>query len=351
MALDYSPIFSTLQNAHVPELGGKDSPFGNYLKGMQMAEEPQKQMRARAAEERKAKAEEFAQMLKETYGKKEIESKLAHEAAHTKYLSEGHYGRGGSGVKEYAPSKVGKLILERDKYVREKGEDSPEVLAIDAQLKKESMGAGKGKVTGAFYNKQAQSEIANAQRNWFAKNAEMPYIGSGGNKQMAEDILRYKKELDPVKKAELRDKLAKAANAVKMAPEYASSQLNSQKIPVTEASMRHQLHAIKQGWPEGTDFLINNLPEEIQAEANLLHSKSLEDLTKISDEVTNRWLNGAEPESKKEEKIMDEMDNKLDKIAKSKKMTLDKLKDAIKHTANLKGIPEEEVIKQLESGG
>lgn len=123
---------------------------------------------------------------------------------------------------------------------------------------------------------QQKGSTANVVREEMAKYVTNPYIGTGSNAKLLEDRLLYSQTNDPVKKKEIGDRLVSAAVSMKLAPEYASMQLNAQGVPSSVQSLKHQQEAITQGWAEALPKVVNNLPPELQAQAKEQHDAAIE---------------------------------------------------------------------------
>jgi len=123
---------------------------------------------------------------------------------------------------------------------------------------------------------QQNSSVSNVKRKTLADAIKQPYIGQGSNKQLLSDRYNYEFEKDPIKKKEIGERLIDAAVAMKLVPEYAGTQLNSQGINATVPALHHQTNAIKQGWAEALDVVVNNLPAELQEEAKKRHDDILD---------------------------------------------------------------------------
>ncbi len=150
---------------------------------------------------------------------------------------------------------------------------------------------------------QQKSSIANVARQYVAEHLEQPYIGTGSNIELGMDRYNYPLETNPVTKKAIGDRLVKAAVAAKMAPEYATLQLNAQGVQPTVSSLREQEKAIKQGWAEGIPLAVNNLPNELQQQANDLHAKELQKLKTVRDQYFAKGF-PIKVDAKKEEKVI-----------------------------------------------
>lgn len=124
------------------------------------------------------------------------------------------------------------------------------------------------KPSGASVNAQQSQGAASAAREAVEPIAQMPYLGLGGSIGMAQDFYNYKHGSD-----EAGDRLAMAAAMDMFAPDIAFNQLTAmgQKNPTIPA-IQHQLESIKQGWPNVTNKMVNNLPPELQKKAKEIHS-------------------------------------------------------------------------------
>lgn len=121
--------------------------------------------------------------------------------------------------------------------------------------------------TPASKTAQQTQGSATAARQAVEKEATMPYVGFGGTVGMGQDYYNY---LKGDKAA--GERLAQAAAMASFAPDLAQNQLKAQGANPTIPAIQHQLQAIKQGWANGTDKIINNLPPELQARAKEIHA-------------------------------------------------------------------------------
>jgi hypothetical protein len=186
-------------------------------------------------------------------------------------------------------SPEGKLLQDYNAAMSEKGEQSPQAMALRAALENKARGKG-DMVPAQVKGKQMNAMIARDQRNYIAKNLEQPYIGAGSNVKLINDFNRYNATQDPQEKKALAYKLALAVNAKKLLPEYSALQLTSQGQTGTVSAKKAQEKAIQQGWPESLLWFENNMPKEIQELANEIHADSLEKLGKIGVESYERLI-------------------------------------------------------------
>lgn len=138
-----------------------------------------------------------------------------------------------------------------------------------------------------------QTGPANEARESLQSEVSMPkeYSGFGGSANMAADLLNY----NLYKNKEAGDRLIKAAVAERLVPEYAGFQLTSQGIKATVPALEHQTNAIRQGWPLASHKVTNNLPPELQKEAERLHNEAVRNVNKTREEFNIR---GGRSESK-----------------------------------------------------
>lgn len=137
---------------------------------------------------------------------------------------------------------------------------------------------------------QQKLSLANEARQYVSENLEQPYVGTGSNIDLISDRKNYITERDPIKKKEIGDRLIKAAVAAKMAPEYASLQLNAQGVQPTVSSLKEQENSIKQGWAEGLRIAVNNLPQDLQKKVQLEHAKELQKLKDLRENYFSKGL-------------------------------------------------------------
>lgn len=98
-----------------------------------------------------------------------------------------------------------------------------------------------------------------------------PYVGKTATQDLYKDIKSYEKKPTP----ELFEKLVDSAVAYKLAPERATVNLRANNVTPTVHAIKKQEEAIKQGWAYGGDYLIDNLPKDIQEAANKKHDEVL----------------------------------------------------------------------------
>jgi hypothetical protein len=247
-----------------------------------------------------SKAKTFMADIDKQYAKQLKQAELAKELAHASYYNQrgqaagtrdaarGGVGEGSRG----APGRMStanRLLQEIDQAKEIYGPDSEEVKTLQGYLGKLS-GTG---VTGATRTKLQNSELANLSRKYLSER-ENPYMGTGSNKLLINDLAQYKKTKNPEEKEKLAEKLAIAAASVKIAPEYGGYQLASQGITPTVHALKAQEKTIKQGWPEFQRIVTNNMPKEILERGNKTHAKWLEDIYKIRSNSIER---GFRPET------------------------------------------------------
>ncbi len=152
-----------------------------------------------------------------------------------------------------------------------------------------SRGAGGGAqiIDGKLITPPSQSTInriqsqalANVERKYLSKQPQ-PYLGQGSNAAMAEDYATYLKTKDP----KIGEKLVKAGVAKKIVAEYAALQLRAVGSEATKFNIAHQLESMKLGWPKALDYIVENLPPELQHKVDEEHAKTLEKLNYLSNE-------------------------------------------------------------------
>lgn len=102
------------------------------------------------------------------------------------------------------------------------------------------------------------------------------YVSVGGHFNMLKDIVAAK-----LGDQEARERLIQAATANKYVPEYATAQLGAfGKTNPGEKTLAHQRAAITQGWPAYAEKIIQNLPGDIQKEAEKRHNLGVKDISK-----------------------------------------------------------------------
>jgi hypothetical protein len=171
-----------------------------------------------------------------------------------------------------------KLMEKRNELALEKGENDPEVQAIDDVISKQRGTAA----TGTTRTRLQQADLANIQRKYLSSN-EQPYYGEGSIRNVRRDINRYKVTKDPDEKKRLFEKLTKSGAAVKILPEYAVTQLLGMGSgKPSEAAIMRQEKALSMGWPETLQFEMNNVPSEIIEGINKRHNQYQSDLTNLA---------------------------------------------------------------------
>lgn len=127
------------------------------------------------------------------------------------------------------------------------------------------------KPTAAVSTATQKASSAEVGRGLLAKNAEMPYLGTGSNFDIIKDRADYSVKGDKA----AGDRLVKAAVAAMLVPEYAGTQLAAQNIPATVPALEHQSQVITQGWPGSYKQIVDNLPPELQKQAKEEHAAIL----------------------------------------------------------------------------
>lgn len=181
----------------------------------------------------------------------------------------------------------------------------------------------KGATQQAAEKANLSTGSANVVRESFQDIASLPedYVSTGGHFNMLKDILASK-----FGDKEARERLVKAATAFKVVPEYASAQLaalSTAKPGVT--ATQHQREAIMQGWPHYASNIIQNLPGDIQKEAEKRHNEAVRSIGQKRSQYYKSSTNGKQDSSA------------------SKKFSW----SDITHTAKQRGITENEVIDKL----
>lgn len=118
---------------------------------------------------------------------------------------------------------------------------------------------------------------ADVSREFLQDKVSMPqeYMGAAGSFSMSKDMLSAK-----LGDKDARERLVKAAVAEKLLPEYAGFQLQAQGLKPTVSSLNHQKEAIRQGWPILSQKVTNNLPPELQKEAEKRHNEIVKSINK-----------------------------------------------------------------------
>jgi hypothetical protein len=124
-----------------------------------------------------------------------------------------------------------------------------------------------------------------------------------------------------------KERLIQAAVAERLVPEYSGFQLMSQGQKATVPALKHQQEAIRQGWPHVSHVITNNLPPELQKEAERRHNEAVKGVNKIRE----GFLKG---QGKRNSGVSTPSSQKF------------KWSD-IQHTAQQRGISENDVIEKL----
>jgi hypothetical protein len=127
------------------------------------------------------------------------------------------------------------------------------------------------------------------------------------------------------------ERLIRAGVAYKLVPEYAGAQLGSQGQKSTVSSLAHQNSAIKQGWPNFGHFLSSNLSPQQQKETEKRHNEIVKNVNKQRESFLSS--------GGKERPFAEENGNN----SPPKKFSW----SDISHTAQQRGISENEVINKL----
>lgn len=213
------------------------------------------------------KAMQGYERIKQQYGQDSSEAKTAQE-----YINRIAQGSGGMQLSIDPETKA--VTFSQGGYAR----GAPVQQVVEDENGNKTIVNRPSTPTSTGYQKSA---LANIARDYVANNLEQPYLGTGSNKQLISDRLNYDKIQDPVQKKLIADKLVKAGVAVKMAPEYGALQLTAQGVNPTVHALNKQEEAIKQGWPETINQVINNLPQELQKRVQEEHAAELQNVNKV----------------------------------------------------------------------
>ena len=187
--------------------------------------------------------------------------------------------------------------------------------------------------TTATQTQVQNNALSNITREYVASEGVMPteYIGAGATKRLLADRVAYMQESDPQKKAEIGDRLAKAAAAEKLVLEGVAAQLNSQGIRPTNFTIKKQLEGMQLGWPWEAQIILDYLPQEVQQKANDYHFEHLNEISKRQGEFAAKGF---------PQKLTSK---KLEEAAKGLGYTMSE----VKHAAKRRGVSEQEVIEKL----
>ncbi len=118
---------------------------------------------------------------------------------------------------------------------------------------------------------------SDVSREFLQNKVSMPqeYMGITGSATMGKDILAAK-----LGDKDAEERLIQAAVAEKLVPEYSGFQLMSQGQKATVSALKHQQEAIRQGWPTLSKKITNNLPANLQKEAERRHNEIVKNVNK-----------------------------------------------------------------------
>lgn len=310
--IGYSP--ANYLGLRLPERNtGMGDIFGNILQGYQMSQVPGQLNRQKLYEEMRNKIS----TAEAEHAPKYFEERAKHGGIQNlmdalKYKLESQYGGPQKQAElEYAQQQaqfgptgnvaILNALRTREALAREEGEDSPNVQKLDSYIDKITGTAA----TGTTKSRMQSAALANIGRQYLSEK-EQPYKGTGSTLQFGNDRLEYETTKDPKKKQQLKEKLATAAAAWKIAPEYAGYQLSAQGITPTVHALTLQEKAIKQGWPYKMNTLIDNLPEDVQELANKYHSNWLKDVTRLREKGIEKGFKPLEEnEYEEQERLRD----------------------------------------------
>ncbi len=309
-----------------PDWSNVSNLFQNYAKGYEAGQTPQKM----AAERLKESLMNTGLQQKNQYQPRLWEEELSNSIAQRKLY-------GAQAQKAMAPQHgdLVKAIMDAeevkrmypnnpemqqmaDAFVRRKAEGAPGIqLDVDPSTGAVSFsqgnragGAGKGSQvidgnlitppSAAITNEQQGKQLSNTVRDFLAQTVEQPYVGEGSNDFIMSDLDKYKQTKDPV----VGERLVNAAVSVKLVPEIALQQLQSQGVKATVSAQHHQKEAITQGWPLAIKYVTDNLPPELQKRAKQKHDQILKEAHRLQ---TQHYAEGTPFElEKKYSKLSDQ---------------------------------------------
>lgn len=134
-----------------------------------------------------------------------------------------------------------------------------------------------GAVHQAAQKKNIDTGASDVVRERLQNVVSMPkeYMGAFGSLSQTKD--RLASQLGDKAASE---RLIQAALAERLLPEYAGAQLQSQGIRSTVPALEHQRQAIRQGWPNASNFISGNLPPELQKEVERRHNEAVKSVNR-----------------------------------------------------------------------
>ena len=154
------------------------------------------------------------------------------------------------------------------------------LLGIDPYLQSPQQ-AQNLKISGELQSQANKNNLstgsADISREFLQDKVSMPeqYMGALGSLSMTKDMAAAK-----LGDKEAKERLIRAAVAEKLVPEYSGFQLLSQGQKATVSALKHQQEAIRQGWPLASKTLTNNLPPELQKEAERKHNAIVKEVNR-----------------------------------------------------------------------
>lgn len=141
-----------------------------------------------------------------------------------------------------------------------------------------------GSMQQAAQKKNLETGAYNVTRENLQNKVSMPepYLGNDASIQIGKDVLSAK-----LGDKEAKERLIQAATANKLVPEYAGAQLGSMGIKSTKYGLDSQNEAIRQGWPRFTQKIMDHLPADIQKEAERRHNEIVRNINKSREEFLN----------------------------------------------------------------
>lgn len=141
------------------------------------------------------------------------------------------------------------------------------------------------KIAGSLQQQAKKTNLntgaSDISREFLQNKVSMPerYMGTLGSYNMIRDRALAQKGDEAAK-----ERLIQAAVSEKLVPEYSGFQLMSQGQKATVPALKHQQDAIRQGWPRASHLITNNLPPEIQKEAERRHNEIVRQVNKRREE-------------------------------------------------------------------
>ena len=162
----------------------------------------------------------------------------------------------------------------------------------NGEITKRIIGGIQGETNGSttpIKTLHQNSILANAAREYLAKNVVNPYAGSLSNATIAKDRL-----LATFGNEAAENRLIQAAVFLKTLPENAIFQLQSQNAKPTVHAIEAQKEALRQGIPAGLQTIIENLPQTTLAKVNTKYNDIINNISKVQQQTFDQGFTQSE---------------------------------------------------------